>query len=409
MSLFYPSLRDATFVCFSHLRWDFVYQRPQHLLSRMAKSQPVLYVEEPVPTEGVPRLDIRNVAPNVRVVVPHLPAEQCAPGHAAGEARQRALLNKLLGSQGIVRPVLWYYTPMSLGFSDQVPARLVVYDCMDELSNFDHAPAELVPRERALLGRADVVFTGGHSLYQVKRRAHAHVHAFPSSVDVRHFAQARHVEGDPADMAGIPHPRIGFYGVIDERLDVELLDAVARARPDWHWILLGPVVKIDPARLPRHANVHLLGSKRYDQLPAYLGRWDVAMMPFALNDSTRFISPTKTPEYLAGGCPVVSTPITDVVNDYGRSGLVRIARGADEFVASVQATLNEGAARRPDLCQRADARLRGISWDLTCSDMMALMAERLAARAMPVPVVSRPVVRHAGAVGNSTASTEAAV
>jgi UDP-galactopyranose mutase len=394
----HSSLKDATIVCLSHLRWNFVYQRPQHLLSRMAKEREVLYVEEPVPTEGPPRMEVRRVALNVQVAVPHLPHAECTPGHPGGEARQRLLLDGLLRDHRVERPVLWYYTPMSLGFSDHVPARLVVYDCMDELANFDNAPAALVPREQALLLKADLVFTGSYSLFEAKRRAHPHVHAFPSSVDLHHFAQARSVTEDPQDMAHLPHPRIGFYGVLDERLDTGLLDAAAQARPDWHWVLVGPVVKIDPATLPRRPNLHYLGSKRYEELPGYLGRWDVAMMPFAINASTRFISPTKTPEYLGGGCPVVSTPITDVVNDYGRSGLVRIAHGAAAFVRAVQDTLDGVPARSAAFCQRADVVLHGLSWDRTCSEMLALMADRLAPKDTPPPRASRrptPIVHPA--------------
>ncbi len=379
----HPLLKGAALVCFSHLRWDFVYQRPQHLLSRLARGLRVLYIEEPVPAEGEPRMALRNAAPGVEVAVPHLPRDECAPGHPAGEGRQRLMLDALLAAKGIEQPVLWYYTPMSLGVSAHLPAGLVVYDCMDELSNFQGAPSALVPRERALLAAADLVFTGGYSLYEAKRRAHHRVHLFPSSVDRCHFAKARRPQQEPPDMVDLPHPRIGFHGVLDERLDIELLAAVAQARPQWQWVLVGPVVKIDPDRLPRLPNIHYLGSKRYEDLPRYLGSWDVAMMPFAINAATRFISPTKTPEYLAGGCPVVSTPIVDVVNDYGRSGLVSIAQGADEFVQAVQSALDGPPARSAALCQRADALLQGMSWDRTCEEMAMHMARHLSARTLP--------------------------
>ena len=209
---------------------------------------------------------------------------------------------------------------MSLAFSDHLAPGLIVYDCMDELSAFRGAPPELVEREVELMCRANLVFTGGYSLYEAKRQRHDNAHPFPSSVDVEHFAAARRPQHDPDDQAEIPHPRLGFYGVIDERLDIALIEQVARMRPDWQIVLVGPVVKIDPAELPQRDNIHYLGGKTYDELPQYLSGWDVAIMPFALNESTRFISPTKTPEYLAGGCPVVSTPITDVVRTYGDTG-----------------------------------------------------------------------------------------
>lgn len=383
-------------LCLSHLRWNFVYQRPQHLMTRFAKRHPVYYVEEPVPLDDAPpRLDAHDISRNLQVIVPRLPGELCAPGHRGGEAVLRRLLAQWLlehRTDDGKGPILWYYTPMSLGFTANVAARLVVYDCMDELSNFQNAPKALRARERLLMSRADVVFTGGHSLYEVKRKQHPNAHPFPSSVDLAHFGQARQATVDPADMADIPHPRIGFYGVVDERFDIELLAALAAARPDWHWVVLGPVVKIDPATLPRAANLHYLGGKRYEELPAYLGRWDVAMMPFALNASTKFISPTKTPEYLAGGCPVVSTPITDVVRGYGHSPLVRIADGAEAFAAAVGEALKD-RARSPDLCSRADALLHGLSWDRTQAEMAALMAQRLHTRPhRPVVDTRQPVL-----------------
>ncbi|MDB5820252.1 MAG: putative glycosyltransferase, partial [Rhizobacter sp.] len=369
---------DCTVICFAHLRWDFVYQRPQHLMSRIARHNPVIYFEEPIPTDQAPWLELRAAGPNLQVAVPHLPGHECRPGDYAGERKQRAMLAKLLAEHASREVVFWYYTPMSLGFSDTAAASLVVFDCMDELSAFDHAPAELLLRERALMGKADLVFTGGHSLYEAKKRLHSNAHAFPSSVDVAHFAKARTTQGDPHDMADIPHPRVGYYGVIDERMDIALLDAVAAARPDWHWVMVGPVVKIPQESLPRRANIHYLGGKGYPELPAYLGSWDVAMMPFALNASTRFISPTKTPEYLAGGKPVVSTAITDVIRGYGASGLVRIVDSCDSMIAAIDEALDKDAGQA-SFHDAADVLLAGMSWDRTCSEMTALMAAHLRA------------------------------
>jgi UDP-galactopyranose mutase len=277
--------------------------------------------------------------------------------------------------------VLWYYTPLALRFTADLAPAAVVYDCMDELSGFKGASAELPERERQLLARADVVFTGGRSLYEAKRRLHPNVHAFPSSVDVAHFSKARTLGDDePADQAALPRPRVGYVGVIDERLDQELVDYVARSRPDWQVILVGPVVKIDPARLPRRPNIHYLGQKTYDSLPTYLAGFDVALLPFALNDATRYISPTKTPEYLAAGCPVVSTPIQDVVRPYGEMGVARIASTPEAFVREIQSALardraDDGRARA------VDAVLRGMSWDRTWAAMDALLERAVAKRA----------------------------
>ena len=248
---------------------------------------------------------------------------------ATAAAEQRRLVMNLLCPQEVERPILWFYTPMALQYADAITPAATVYDCMDELSAFKDAPAELHRLEAELLQQADVVFTGGISLDEAKRARHPNVHAFPSAVDAEHFGKARGRLPDPADQEPIGRPRLGFCGVIDERLDCELVASLARLRPDWQLIFVGPVVKIDPASLPRAANVHYLGGKTYDQLPGYMANWDIALMPFARNEATRFISPTKTPEYLAAGKPVVSTPITDVVRRWGglRSGAYR--RNAD--------------------------------------------------------------------------------
>jgi len=371
-------------VCLSHLRWDFVYQRPQHLLSRAARDTRVFYVEEPILADGLPRLDVRRTPQGVHVAVPYLPH---GLDEAASQAAQRSLLAGLLAEHDVRDPVIWYYTPMALDLTRDVHASAVVYDVMDELSLFRFAPPALLEREAELYRRADVVFTGGRSLYEAKRDRHPNVHCFPSSVDAAHFAQARAGLADPADQAAIPHPRLGFFGVIDERMDTALVAEIADRRPDWQLVLVGPVVKIDPAELPRRANLHYLGGKRYDELPAYVGGWDVAMMPWALNDATRFISPTKTPEYLAAGRPVISTPVADVVHTYAGERLVRIADTADAFVAEAEAALAASAEEHAAWLARADALLARTSWDRTWARMRAeildVLAPALAEEAVP--------------------------
>lgn len=363
-------------LCLSHLRWDFVYQRPQHLLSRCARDRRVFFVEEPILDDGPPRLEVTPRDGGVWVAVPRLP--HGTPAEQAEQA-QRALLDELLGSHAIRSYVLWVYSPMALGFADHLRPAATVYDCMDELANFLGAPPALRERERELFRRADLVFTGGHSLYEAKREQHHAVHAFPSSIDAAHFGQARAPQGDPPDQAGIPRPRLGFFGVIDERLDIELLDGAAALRPDWQFVMIGPVVKIDPARLPRRPNIHWLGQKSYKELPAYIAGWDLAIMPFARNDATRFISPTKTPEYLAAGRPVVSTSIRDVVRPYGDNGLVAIADTPEEFVVAAEGEL--ARADRDRWQRRVDAFLAGDSWDSTWDRMHDLIAAAIRANA----------------------------
>lgn len=356
-------------VCLSHLRWDFVYQRPQHLLSRFARERRVYFVEEPIYGEGEPRLDVSRREDELRVVVPRLPEGLSAE---ESERAQRELLDQLFADEGINDYVLWYYTPMPVAWTSHLEPAAVVYDCMDELSGFKGAPTSLGERERELFSRADLVFTGGQTLYEAKREQHPAVFAFPSSIDREHFAKAREGGVDPADQAAIPRPRLGFFGVIDERLDTALLDAVAEARPGWQLVMIGPVVKIAPEDLPRRENIHYLGGKAYAELPAYVAGWDVALLPFAMNESTRFISPTKTPEYLAAGRAVVSTPIRDVVRPYGEGGLAHIAETPEEFVAAVEAALREDAEER---LRKADELLAQTSWDKTWSRMRALIED----------------------------------
>jgi UDP-galactopyranose mutase len=359
-----PGTEDL--ICFSHLRWNFVFQRPQHLMTRCAAERRVFFIEEPIFDSDVVRMDVVRDPSGVKIVVPRLPpsAGSDAPRHL------RELLDSLLELESIREYVLWYYTPMAMSFTDHLEPRAVVFDCMDELSAFAGAPRGLRDAERALLHRADVVFTGGQSLYEAKRRLHANVHPFPSSVDVAHFGRARSVAGDPFDQTPIPRPRLGFFGVVDERFDVPLVTSIAGRRPDWHFVIIGPVVKIDPASLPRLANIHYLGQKAYAELPGYIAGWDVALLPFARNDATRFISPTKTPEYLAAGKPVVSTSIRDVVRPYGERGIVRIADTPDAFIDAVQAALIEAPAAR---LSAADALLAGMSWDFTWASMSRMI------------------------------------
>lgn len=356
-----------TIICFSHLRWDFVFQRPQHLMSSLAQKSPVLFWEEPVLIEAGSRpfVERRSAALGVTVLVPHLPE-----GMSDGETT--AMLRKLLDSAlaGITEPLVrWYYTPMMLAFSRHLQADCTIYDCMDELANFRFAPAELRLLESELMAYADHVFTGGYSLYEAKRGLHPSVHPFPSSVDFAHFAQARGAANQPADQVDLDHPRLGFYGVIDERMDLDLLAAIADARPDWTIVMVGPVVKIDPESLPRQPNIAYLGSKTYAQLPEYASTWDAALMPFAINDSTKFISPTKTPEYLAAGLPVVSTPITDVVRHYGDLEAVEIAATPEEFIAACERALQRAARSSKKWLAKADVALRGQSWQMVANAM----------------------------------------
>src|SRR5437868_8652439 len=379
-----PDPQPTTLICFSHLRWNFVFQRPQHLMSRFAREMDVIFWEEPVEiaSHETAYLQVREAEgpANVRIVVPHMP--QGMPDDAREGALTRLLEAHLSAVRG--RLIAWYYTPMMLTFSRDIEPNLTVFDAMDELSKFKFAPVHLLELEQELIDRADIVFTGGSSLYEAKKDRHANVHCFPSSVDRAHFMKARVRQFEPADQEDLLRPRLGFCGVIDERFDIALLDEAARMRPDWSFVMVGPVVKISEDDLPKRPNIHYLGGKGYDQLPAYLSGWDVALMPFAMNESTEFISPTKTPEYLAGGKPVVSTPIRDVVRHYGQLEGVQIAGDAGSFVAACEKAL--GLAREPhgSWLAEADLMLSATSWDTTQARMAGLVAELLGTRSLAV-------------------------
>lgn len=359
-------------ICFSHLRWDFVYQRPQHLMTRFSGVTKVYFFEEYMEDDiDDPYLEIRSPITNLLIITPHIK-------HGAAKESiyyQKKLLDELILIHNISNFVCWYYTPMSFAFSRHLSPALVVYDCMDELSAFKDAPKMLKENEKELMERTDLVFTGGQSLYKAKLRRHFNVHCFPSSIDQKHFSRARNPLKEPEDQKDIPYPRLGFFGVLDERLDISLLKELSASMPAWHFILIGPVVKINPESLPVASNIHYLGMKSYNVLPEYISSWNVALVLFALNKSTRFISPTKTPEYLAAGKPVVSTPILDIVNSYGKEKLIHIAGDTKTFIAAVQQAMKQHDDDAWIQC--VDRHLSKTSWDRTWESMMGLISQAL--------------------------------
>ncbi|WP_198115540.1 glycosyltransferase family 1 protein [Massilia rhizosphaerae] len=373
-----------TLIVFCHLRWDFVFQRPQHLMTRLAEHYRILFVEEPVYDAGQAHLKKTAVAPNITVCQPHT-GIQAAGFHDDQIPTLQTLLADLVPEGE--RPVVWFYTPMALPLLQGFDPALVIYDCMDELAAFKNAPKQLLQRENALLNIADLCFTGGPSLYQSKRERHANAHCFSSSVDARHFQQALDRGYSHPEQEHLARPRLGFYGVIDERFDTELVRQVAAARPEWQIVLVGPVVKIDPANLPRAHNIHYMGQRTYEQLPQFLAGWDVCLLPFALNESTRFISPTKVLEYMAAELPSVSTPITDVKVPYG--DVVAIADTPDKFIAACERMLAMTPAQQAALTERMRAIVANTSWHKTAAKMHELIqttapsnkAQRFIARA----------------------------
>ena len=377
---------NTDLLVFSHLRWDFVYQRPQHLMSRFARDRRVLFIEEPMDHDGEPKWRFSEEQGRLVRCVPMLPAER---DRADDNEVIRGMVDRLADDWGCRECVAWFYTPMMLEWAAELTPVATVYDCMDELSKFRFAPGGITQLEERLFKKADLVFTGGRSLYQAKTAQHHSVHEFPSSIDAEHFRQALSFEGKVPDQENIPHPRIGYAGVIDERIDLELISQVAEMRPDWSFVMVGPVVKIDADALPKHDNIYYLGGKDYMDLPAYFAGWDVGMMPFALNESTEFISPTKTPEYLSAGLPVVSTPITDVVTPYGEMGLVQIAGSPSDFVDSIVYAMAEDREARLDAVNEF---LADRSWDRTFREMNELIDDVIRKKASSETV---PASRHA--------------
>jgi UDP-galactopyranose mutase len=350
---------------FSHLRWNFVYQRPQHLLSRLARDYRVIYVEEPIHDESEPHLEVIDADGGVTVARPHLP-KRAVGFHDDHIADLQRLVRDHLEAIGVADYVAWFYTPMALPLIDPLQPRAIVYDCMDELSAFLNAPRQLVQRESALLKCADLVFTGGPSLFRSKKSRHPSVHCFPSSVDATHFASAR--TNEPT---GNPRPTLGFFGVLDERVDRDLIAALADARPGWDLVMVGPVVKIGPDSLPQRPNIRYLGQRSYRELPGLVAQWDVCLLPFALNEATRYISPTKTLEYMAAGKPIVSTPINDVVECFG--GIVHVAGTTAAFIRACEACLRETPEQGRMRRELADEAVDRTSWHATAGAMRELL------------------------------------
>lgn len=389
MALSTPRLRvrsghGTPLIVHSHLRWDFVWQRPQHILTRLAADAPVFFLEEPIFLDDIGEggIEVTQPSPNVYRAVPRLPGSFRSDYDAAiAEVRSLALATLGRGelASRFEAPVQWFYTPMPapamLGAFHEVG---VVYDCMDELSKFRFAPPDLVRREHLLMEAADIVFTGGRRLWEAKAKHHRNVHFFGCGVDNEHFARARDARtAFPDDMAWVHEvdgPIAGYYGVIDERLDYDLIAQLAASDPSLHVVMVGPTAKVDPAALPQASNLHWMGQRSYGELPNYVRAFNVCLMPFALNEATEYINPTKTLEYMAAGRPIVSTAVPDVVRNF--TPVVRVARDAGDFVYGVMLD-----ARHPNAGRIADGinMARAHSWDATVRAMRDLMLDAVAA------------------------------
>ncbi|HEU4497126.1 MAG TPA: glycosyltransferase, partial [Flavobacterium sp.] len=346
-------------IVFCHLRWQFVYQRPQHIISRMAKDYKILFIEEPVHfNENEENTgNLIKVNENLHVLQPRV----------RSIADIKNILPKFIINKNV--EIGWFYSASFSIMLNEINFSTVVYDCMDELTLFKNAPQELIAQEKYLMQEASIVFTGGKSLYESKKQFHDNVYCFPSSVDQEHFAKAMNGIEIPEDIASIPFPIVGYFGVIDERLNLEMVNQTAQLQPDVSFVMIGPVAKISEEDLPRQKNIHYLGMKQYENLPQYLKAFTIAMMPFALNDATKFISPTKTLEYMAAGRPIISTPIKDVVRDY--SSCVEIIETAEDFSKAIDTILKNPK----DLSVRLSYKdiLDKTSWNNTAAQMKKII------------------------------------
>jgi glycosyltransferase involved in cell wall biosynthesis len=360
-------------IVFSQLRWQSVTQRPHHIMLRLARDYRILFIEEPAAPSDVYAAGhnrVENVAANITVMTPHMHWRDWP----SMSREYVSILHDHVSN--ISECIGWFYSPVYVGIFESVNFRIVIYDCMDELSAFKDASPQLPEFEKVLLKKAHIVFTGGKSLFEAKTRLHHNVSCFPSSVDQAHFSRAKNTDLELPNDLPSGRPIVGYYGVIDERIDLGLIAHVSDAMPHVNFIMIGPFAKIDPGSISHPSNVHYLGKKDYAELPAYLKGFNVAMMPFALNESTKFISPTKTLEFMAAGKPVVSTPIYDVVRDY--SDCVSIARNAEDFVAAIRDFLEESPASRSSREARYDLILRKTSWDSTVESMLEKIQTALA-------------------------------
>jgi glycosyltransferase involved in cell wall biosynthesis len=346
-------------IVFCHLRWQFVYQRPQHIISRFSSTMKVLFIEEPIILDNAKGNsgNLIVVTKTLHVLQPNAKDIESIAAVIPGYVKNKTI------------PIGWFYSASFSPLLEQLHFETVVYDCMDELSLFKGAPSHLINQEKYLMAYADIIFTGGKSLYESKKQYHSNVYCFPSSVDEEHFAQALNGIEVAADIANLPSPIVGYYGVIDERIDLQLLHETSKKLPDVSFVMIGPLAKIEDADLPKGKNIHYLGMKSYNELPSYLKAFDIAMMPFALNDATKYISPTKTLEYMAAGKPIISTKITDVVRDYSDS--VSVIENADEFCSAIKSLFYKKdilAAERG-----YDKILEKTSWNATADKMKSII------------------------------------
>jgi glycosyltransferase involved in cell wall biosynthesis len=405
-----PTLLNYPIIVHSHLRWDWVWQRPQQFLSRFAQRHRVLFCEGPTVHDeqgGDARFEpfytLRREPKfaNVTVMQTHFPAARFHEAQWVDAERRRLLCRALETElQGrYERAVQWFYDPMAAPiFIDALCEIAVVYDCMDQLCQFKNAPPELCAREKVLLQAADVVFTGGRKMWEDKSRFNPNTHFYGCGVDVAHFGAAREASTPlPADIVDKRGKVLGYFGVVDERLDYELIARLADADPAWNVCVIGPACKVDPADFPQRPNLCWMGGREYSQLPAYAKAFDVCLMPFALNEATEYINPTKALEYMATGTPIVSSAVPDVVSNF--SEVVAVADSHDEFIAACRRALE---APNTERLQQGLQMAAANTWEAIVAKM-----EKHIEHALMLRTITRPRSAVEALLDSATASAVA--
>lgn len=345
-------------IVFCHLRWHFVYQRPQHIISRISKTMKTLFIEEPLyNNESKESGNLIIINDMLHVLQPNVKDIESIA----------AIIPEYVKNKDI--PVGWFYSAIFCPLSECIDFETIVYDCMEELSLLKGSAKNVINQEKYLISNADIIFTSGKSLYELKKQWHTNVHCFPSSVDEPHFAKALNGIKVADDVANLQSPIVGYYGVIDERIDFALLHETALKLPNVSFVMIGPLSKIEKNDLPQEDNIHYLGMKSYNELPHYLKAFDIAMIPFAVNDTTKYISPTKTLEYMSAGKPIISTKITDIVHDYGIC--LSMVESADEFYEAIKFALDKTDHFSMEL--EYHKILKKTSWDITAVKMKSII------------------------------------
>ena len=379
-------------ILFSTADWESrCWTNKQHTATRLAaRGHRVLYVETiGLRLPGLNALDAgrilarlkRGVAPiarvqdNVWTLSPlTIPFGHRSPAIAAINAMQlRTRIKGWMSANDVRSPMVWTYHPYMLDAVKSIGASRLVYHCADDLAAMPGIdPEPFKTAERELLERADVTFTTSHYLQsRCEAIAGSRSHYFGNVADLAHFAKARIAGNIPPELNAIPRPRLGYVGALsDFKIDVDLLARIADDQPDWHLVLIGEerAGQSDDGlkKLAQRQNVHLLGWRCYDDLPRYLSGFDVALLPQLINDYTRAMFPMKFFEYLAGGLPVVSTPL-DALRDFGK-----ICSTAPDYRSFVDAIRKQLSDRQPPL-QLDDPILTENTWDARLDKMLAIV------------------------------------